>query len=255
MDALTITAAAGMRTRLESLDLVSNNLANASTPGYKADRESYSTYTSPDAASPAWPDEGGEDPGSRLSRSPLIESNWIDMRAGQLQRTGRAEDIAVEGGGFLVVDGPEGPLLSRGGNLRVASDGKLVTREGFEVQTVEPRRIRAQPNAAVEVQPDGTVTQGGESLGRIRLVELPSGTSGTKRAGAYFQLESTSLQAAKPGTGQFRQGYTEESNVNPAESATRLIQILRQFEGLQRALQLGGEMSRKSVEEVARVAP
>jgi flagellar basal body rod protein FlgG len=52
-----------------------------------------------------------------------------------------------------------------------------------------------------------------------------------------------------------RQGFLEESNVNPAESATRLIEILRQFEGLQRAIQIGGEMSRKSVEEVARVSP
>ena len=79
MDPLTITAASGLRSRMDALDLLSNNLANTSTAGYKADRESYNLYMSAEAAEEA----------TGLSvRSPLVERQWIDFSQGSLQSTG-----------------------------------------------------------------------------------------------------------------------------------------------------------------------
>ena len=94
MDPLTAIAASGLRARMESLDMLANNIANASTGGYKADREFYNLYTSPEAA--------GDD---SLSTMPLIERPWVDHSQGILHTTGNALDVAISGKGFFAVDG------------------------------------------------------------------------------------------------------------------------------------------------------
>jgi flagellar basal body rod protein FlgG len=248
MDPLTAAAAAGMRSRLESLDLLANNLANASTPGFKADRERYTLYQSAAALAgdrPAWPPP----------QLPLIENNWIDWRQGVLERTGNPLDLALEGRGFFVVEGPSGPLLTRNGSFRLSPDGRLVNAEGYAAVADGGGRIQAKPNLPVEVDPEGVVRQQGEILGRLRLVDLPDGANAVKRAGLYFSLDLPALSALPTARGAVRQSHIEQSNVGPAQSAVRLVEILRQFESLQRAVQIGSEMGRRAVEEVARVTP
>src|SRR5690242_18395190 len=106
MDSLTALAASGLRARMESLDLLANNVANASTGGYKADREFYSLY-----AGSAEENEG--DP----STMPVIERPWTDHAQGTLQRTGNPLDLALDGKGFFAVDGPSGRLFTRNGSF------------------------------------------------------------------------------------------------------------------------------------------
>ncbi|MGC4051681.1 MAG: flagellar hook-basal body complex protein [Paludibaculum sp.] len=121
MDPLTTTAAAGMRSRLEALDLLSNNLANVSTPGFKADREAYSLYMSEESQYAA--DAGGIPQVS----APVIETNRTDYSQGLLTSTGNGTDLALSGAGFFQVDGPNGTLLTRNGRFQVTRDGRLTT--------------------------------------------------------------------------------------------------------------------------------
>src|SRR6516162_1369593 len=95
MDPMTAVAASGLRARMESLDLLANNIANASTGGYKADREFYSLYAAPETA--------GNDPSSTM---PLIERPWVDHTQGVLRTTGNPLDVALSGKGFFAVNGP-----------------------------------------------------------------------------------------------------------------------------------------------------
>src|SRR6516225_2833133 len=101
MDPMTAIAASGLRARMESLDLLANNVANASTGGFKADREFYSLYAAPESA-PVDPDPA--------TTMPVIESHWTDHAQGVLQPTGNALDVALSGKGFFTVNGPTGPL-------------------------------------------------------------------------------------------------------------------------------------------------
>jgi flagellar basal-body rod protein FlgF len=242
MDSLTITAAAGLRSRIESFELLANNMANASTAGYKADRESYQLYQS-EEASPE---------GARL---PLVEKTWVDFSQGTLESTGNAKHVAIDGDGFLAAEGPRGPLLTRGGQLEVKPDGRVVTKEGYELMTVEPRRIRANPSLPLEVNAEGAVSQNGALLGRLKVVAAQRDAGLAKLPGGYFALDSQQLAKLPAAKGQVRQGFLEGSNANPAESAVRMVSLLRQFESLQKAIQLGAEMNRKVVEDVARVQP
>src|ERR1041385_5684143 len=106
MDSLTATAASGLRSRMESLELLANNVANATTGGYKADREFFSLYLAPDA-------QDSEPP----TTMPVIERPWIDLSQGVLQSTGNSLDVALSGTGFFSVAGPAGPLYTRNGSF------------------------------------------------------------------------------------------------------------------------------------------
>ncbi len=244
MDPLTTAAASGLRSRMEALDLLSNNLANTSTPGYKADRESYSLYMSAEAAAEAT---------GRSVRSPLVERQWIDLSQGSLQSTGNANDLAINGKGFFLVEGAQGTLLTRGGPISINKEGKLTTREGYEFVTVEPRRIRADALQPIEVDSAGMVRQAGQTLGQLKLVEASDPTEFSRREGVYMALDTRQAGQLKGATAEVKQGHLEASNIGPAEAAVRLVNILRQFETLQKAIQIGGEMNRRAVEEVAKV--
>jgi flagellar basal-body rod protein FlgF len=248
MDPLTITAAAGLRSRIEALDLLANNMANLSTAGYKADRESYNTYRS-EAALEGW--MSGTGPVQPLS--PVVERQWVDLSQGALTMTGNPSDVAISGMGFLVADGPSGPVLTRGGEVRVGKDGRLTTREGYELHTIEPQRIKADPLLPLQVGPDGSVRQRDMHLGRLKIVDVPEPEALFRRQGAYFHLDADQVKTLVPAGAELRQGALEAANLGSAEAAVRLVHVLRQFEVLQKAMQIGGEMNRRAVEEVARI--
>ncbi len=249
MDALTSVAAAGMRARLEALDLVANNLANAATPGFKADWEVYSLYLGEDSRLAALSGAGFEQ-----AVAPVLERHRTDPKQGVLVESSNPGDLALSGEGYLLLESPDGLLLTRAGRIRVAPDGRLVSPEGHEFVTVEPRRIRADPARPVVVDKDGQVWQDGAPLGRLRVVEANL-DSAARREGLYFLLDKSSAPSLKPARAELHQGKVEASNVSPAGAGVRLIQVLRQFEALQKAVQLGGEMSRRAVEDVAKVTP
>src|SRR5437899_2614825 len=102
MDNLSIAAVSGLRSRMNSLDLLANNLANSATSGYKNDREYYGTYASDAARNSV---DGGT--GTTL---PVVERQWTDFAPGVLQTTGNPLDIALPNKGFFTLNGPSGPL-------------------------------------------------------------------------------------------------------------------------------------------------
>jgi flagellar basal-body rod protein FlgF len=243
MDPISIAAASGLRSRMESLDLLANNLANVATSGYKADREFYSLYMSQEAAA-----DGGQ------TTLPVIERHWTDFAQGLLQPTGNPLDLALSGRGFFCVDGPSGPLYTRNGTFQVAAGGVLKSSEGYPLRGVDGKPIQVLPEKPIEVTPEGIVRQNGQDVGRLGIVDVPDTSSLVKQGNSYY-LESAA-RTAKPATmAQVQQGKVENSNVGAAESAVRLVSLMRQFEMLQKAVSLAGEASRKAIEEVARVNP
>ena len=248
MDPLTIAAAAGMRARLESLSLVANNLSNTSAPGFKADRERFSLYLSEETKSAQQDGAGVAQP-----FLPVVESNWTDTSQGELHDTGNMNDIALSGKGFFQTIGPDGPLFTRDGRFAVTSAGKLVTPGGLEFASESGQPFQLDPALSVSVDADGTGRQQGIEAGRLKVVDWSAATPSAKKTGGYFQLDPRSLNELQPSTAQLRQGYQEQSNLGPAEGSVRLIEIMRQFEALNKAAQIGGDMNRYAVEDVAKV--
>jgi len=245
MDAITAAAASGIRARIESLDMLANNLANASAAGFKADEESYGLYVSPEAA------ESPE--GTSPAILPVIESRWTDFAQGALLATGGSLDLALNGKGFFVASTQSGPLYTRGGSLRFSETGQLETQEGYALQGTDGKPITLDSSKSIEVLADGTVLQDSQQISRIAVVDFKDPSVLTKRGANYFR--GSSLAPAAAALTQVRQGHLEASNSDSAHSASRLVTILRQFEALQKAMAIGADMNRRAVEEVAKVGP
>jgi flagellar basal-body rod protein FlgF len=227
---------------MESLDLLANNVANASTGGYKADREFYSLYAAPEA--------GDSD---SLSTMPVIEKPWTDFSQGIVQPTGNPLDLALSGRGFFVVQSPGGPLYTRNGNFQLGVDGELVTADGYPVQGLGGTALTCNGSQPVEISNDGTVIQDGTVIGQLEVVDFTSAAALSKQGSNNFRLSDPTVQPSPAGAVAVLQGKLEASNSGPAESAVRLVSILRQFEMLQKAMTLGSDMSKQAIEQVAKV--
>jgi flagellar basal-body rod protein FlgF len=244
MDALTIAAASGLRSRMESLDLLANNLANSATAGYKRDQEFYGLFSSDEATG------AGDGPASTL---PVIQRQWTDFSPGVLQVTGNPMDVALSGDGFFAVNGPNGPLYTRNGNLKVLPSGNLATADGYALRNTDGKTLQVASNKPIEILPDGTVQQDGQSLGQIAVVNFQSTTSLTKVGSTCFQNSDPKNPPAPAANVAVQQGKLEGSNVPVAEAAMRLVGVMRQFEMLQKAIGVSSEMDTKTIQEVARV--
>jgi flagellar basal-body rod protein FlgF len=227
---------------MESLELLANNVANTSTGGYKADREFYSLYEAAESQ--------GSDPGSTM---PVIERPWVDFSQGIARPTGLPLDVALSGKGFFSVSGPNGPLYTRNGSFHLATDGKLVTADGYPVLGVRAASLTLQHERPVEISNDGTIQQDGTVIGQLQITDFTSTAGITKHGSNYFRIAAPAVQSATPSQTKVEQGALESSNTGSAEAAVRLISVMRQFEMLQKAVSIGAEMNRRASEEVAKI--
>ena len=242
MDGISISAASGMQARLQSLEMLANNLANIETGGYKADREFYSLYTGEDASSD--PQTGD------VSTLPVIESQWIDQAQGVLRQTSNPLDFAIDGDGMFAVQTPAGVRYTRNGAFRLSRTGALTMGDGNPLRAVGGGQILTQSGLPIQVLPDGTVQQAGQTVGQLELASFDP--RALAKAGLNY-FEPVPGATAKPATGSVLQGKAEQSNVGTAESSIRLVALMRQFEMLQKAMNLGNELNQRAIEEVARV--
>jgi flagellar basal-body rod protein FlgF len=243
MDQISVLAASGMRARMESLDLVANNVANASTGGYKGDAEFYTVFAS---------EAANEDALDAPAAAPMVERQWTDFAQGLLEPTNNPLDLGLSGKGFFVVQGPSGPLYTRNGNFHVATDGTLVTADGYSLMGQTGQPLTADLTQPVVVTPDGSIRQNGQLLGQLQLVNFLDPSVLVKQGNNYFR--STSSQGPVEATdAQVYQGKLEASNVSAAQGAMRLVSVTRQFEMMQKTIMISNEMSSKAISEVAKV--
>jgi flagellar basal body rod protein FlgG len=245
MDNLSIAAVSGLRSRMISLDLLANNLANAATGGYKSDREYYGLYAADQATNNV---DGGV--GTTL---PTIERQWTDFSPGVLQATGNPLDIALPGEGFFTLKGPAGPLYTRNGSLRVLPSGELGSNDGYPIQSAGGGTILVSPGKNIAIAPDGTVQQDGQKVGQIGVVNFKSTDSLQKVGNTNFRNTDPSAAADPVSNPGILQENLEGSNVPVADAAMRLVGVMRQFEMLQKAIGISNDMDTKSIQEVARV--
>jgi len=243
MDQISALAASGLRARMQSLDLVANNIANSATSGYKGDSEFYTLFTSEAA------NEDAQNPPSTL---PMIERPWTDFSQGLLEPTNNQTDLGLSGKAFFVVQGPSGPLYTRNGSFQMSPGGMLVTPEGYPVLQEGGASFQVDHTQPLEVSLDGSVKQRGQSLGQLQLVDFEDTSILAKQGSNYFRNAGSRPPISASGV-QVYQGKVEASNVGAAQGAVRLVTLMRQFEMMQKAISISNDMGRQSIEEVAKV--
>ena len=244
MDQISILAASAMRSSMQSLDLLANNMANASTSGYKGDSEFHTVYTSEAAA-----EDGTELPVTL----PMIQRRWTDFAQGLLEPTNNPMDFGLSGKGFFVVQGPSGPLYTRNGNFRMAPSGAVTTSDGYPVLGQDGKPLKAtDPGQPLLVSKAGGITQNGQPIGQVHLVDFKESSALSKQGNNYYQ--NVSGQAPVDATeAEVYQGKVEASNVSAAHGAVRLVNVTRQFEMMQKAISIANDMNKEAIEQVAKV--
>lgn len=230
MDRMIYTAMTGANAAQYRQQLLSNNLANASTPGFRAELATFR----------AVPVRGD----GTTSRVFALEATAGHSDApGPVTNTGRNLDVAVRGGSYLSVQGLDGTeAYTRTGALEVNPEGTLVSAQGLPVLS-DGGPLTVPPGAQVDIGEDGTVTarvpgQPGQALGRLKLV-TPDDENRLRRGedGLFRPVQGDTLNA--DATARVQSGALEGSNVNPIEAMVGMIAVARQFEVQMRMLQNG----------------
>ncbi|WKE66711.1 flagellar basal-body rod protein FlgF [Gallaecimonas kandeliae] len=225
MDRLLYLAMSGANQDMNSLTARANNLANATTTGFKADFAQARAMQAYGEGLPTRVFAMSERPGQRFE-------------AGPLQTTDRALDVAVAGDGWLAVQGAKGTEgYTRAGNLKLSETGLLETAKGELVLgdnnapiavPLPYNKLEIGGDGTVSVLPQGAPSNAMEVVGRIKLVNPDVRNLDKGEDGLFRQKDGTQAQA--DANVRLVQGALEGSNVNPVEEMTALIDLQRQFE-------------------------
>jgi len=228
---------------MESLDMLANNIANTETGGYKTDREFYSLYTSSDAVVP------GSDGPATL---PVIERNYTDYSQGSMRMTSNPLDLGIQGKGFFAVDSPSGVAYTRNGSFHLTAAGKMVNADGYTVRSASGKPINLDASLPVEVAADGTISQSGQTGGKLAVLDFPNRDDLVKQGNTLFRAADPKATPVTS-SAEVQQGRLESSNVGNSEGVVRLVSVMRQFDMLQKAIHIGREMNRKVIDDVAKI--
>jgi len=227
------SAAAGMQAQQQQLDAISNDLANLSTSGYKAERVAFNDllYNPVKLA-------GTNTTGGAGASATLIGRSEAQ---GTLQETGDPLDLAIEGPGYFQVTQPNGKLaLTRNGSFSVDAQGSIVDSEGNRLSPP----IKLPPGVSptnLAIAPDGTVFAGTKTLGQIKLVTVTSPEHMLSDGGSLFSPTAQS-GAPHPASGRIHQGALEGSNVNMASTMAQMVSTQRNFQLESTAIQTASQM-------------
>jgi flagellar basal-body rod protein FlgF len=239
VDRLIYLAMSGAKASLQRQDVLANNLANASTTGFRAELQAFR----------AVPVRGD----GATTRVYALESTvGYDAGSGAVQATGRPLDVALRGNAWLAVQGLDGTeAYTRAGALEVSAEGQLVTPSGLPVMG-DGGPLTVPANAVVEVASDGTITakvgnQRPQQAGRLKLVTpeapLTRGTDG------LFRAADGDLPA--DATARLQSGALEGSNVSPVETMVAMIAASRQFEQQMKMLQSADQKEQSATKLLA----
>jgi len=245
MDSGYYAAMTGLVARTQALDTAASNLANAQTPGYRAEREYFrSVLMGPDAAN------------SQLGRTVndygLLGGDRLSLAQGALQQTGNPLDLAIEGQGFFAVQTANGLRYTRDGSFERAQSGQLVTQADEPVLSTQGKPI-AIPPGPVTIGANGVVSVAGGVVDTVGVFTFPAGTQltpeGTNR---YVAPQGAKPVLAKDSS--VHQGALEAANEDVVQGSLDLIVMQRQAEMMQRALTVfHTEFNKFATEDLPRV--
>ncbi|HHV62007.1 MAG TPA: flagellar basal-body rod protein FlgF [Firmicutes bacterium] len=280
------SATSGMVARSHWQDIIANNLANVTTPGFKRDLPVFVSFPEM-LLNRIIPDRGSmldavrkSAPIGRAGVGTVIAETATNFEEGPVIETGNKLDLALVGDGFFAVATPAGERYTRNGSFCLNDQGEIVTLDGYRVLGEDGRPILVtggmevagsagnaanrginpggkpggslSSNSELTVREDGTVLVGATVVGRLRLVDFANRAALVK--------EGYNLFAAGPGAGPFspsqvaiRQGFLEMPNVTPVKELVSMITCLRAYETNQKAIAFIDETLDRAVNEIGRV--
>jgi flagellar basal-body rod protein FlgF len=241
MDITTSLAASRIIAQQRAADITANNIANANTPGFRAERVQFSDWIDrqPGTASV---------PGSGSVTYTQDRATYRESQPGAISHTGNPFDLALSGDGYFTVSTKNGPRLTRDGRFSPMPDGTLADSSGNPVLDVSGKPIQiATTDTQVTIAGDGTVTTENGQVGKIGVVQ-PADMMKVRAEGANnFIADGPTSPVAAPA---IVQGALEGSNVQPVMEVTRMMNDLRQFQLVTQLVQAEGDRQKKMIDKI-----
>jgi flagellar basal-body rod protein FlgF len=220
---------------MREMGVVANNIANASTTGFRREGVVFSEYVA----------ALGQDPSLSMAHA---SGRHVDLTQATLTQTGGSFDFAIQGEGFFLVETPQGERLTRAGSFTPNGEGELVTPDGYRLLDAGGGPIFVPPGAKVALAEDGTLSADGEPLAQVGLWRPIDPLALRHQAGTLF--DGGELEPVEAGT--VLQGVLEESNVQPVSEIARMIEVQRAYELGQKFLDAEDERVRGVIQALGR---
>jgi flagellar basal-body rod protein FlgG len=254
-------AVCGFRCQESRMEILSNNLANASTSGFKEDRPSFEGVH-PGTMS-AMTIETSEDQRrfvlhQKMNMSyPSLSEVKVDFSTGEMRYSGNQLDVTIRGQGFFVVDTPQGELYTRMGNFALNDKDELITKEGYTLKREGKEKEQEKPikieGTDITIDKDGTIHVDGNETGRLRVVDFKEYENLSKIGENLYAYhgDEDAIQAAE--RYEVNQYYRELPNVKVISEMVKIIDIARICETYQKVIQSLDEIDARATREVGAV--
>lgn len=253
------TAASGMIAQQRRQDMLTNNLANASTPGHKADQASLRTFPNMLIANLS---QTYETSSNELATGVYLQETVPNFFQGSLLETRNNTDVALIDGNLpenstlmFAVQTGEGMRYTRNGNFTLDNEGRLVTRQGMPVLDVNGNQIFLQ-SENFQMLTDGTILENNVQVAQLNVVFVENANNLVKEGNGLFRHEGAAPASAvgMPNVNyQLQQGFVERSNVDLQQTMTEMLNTYRTFEANQKVLQVYDQSLDKAVNQVGRI--
>jgi flagellar basal-body rod protein FlgF len=231
------------------MDVIATNLANVSTPAFKAERILFSELVAGKAPYP-----GTTTGATRPGLSFVKELGMLrDTADGGMTQTGNTLDLAISGSGYFAVETPSGTRYTRQGAFRLDQDGRIVTADGYPLLDAQNRPISIRPGETrIEISAKGAVTTESGEVGRLQIAQFED-EQALRKVGAGLYETDQELDPANPTT-EIRQGMIESSNVKAVTEVTSMIEIMRRYQSAQKIIDSEHDLQRRAIERLSRVS-
>ncbi len=251
MDSGLYAAYTGLMARTQALDTAANNLANAGTNGFRAERD-YFRGVLVDGLRPDSPADSQV--GRTVNDFGILGGNTLDLGQGNLASTGNPLDLAIQGDGFFAVQTPNGTRYTRDGAFTRSSTGILQTRAGEPVLDAKQQPITI-PTGTIRISPDGSVSvatpEGSAIVGQVGIFDFANRNALTAEGTNRFTVNG---EKPLPATGAIEQGALEGANQDAVHGTMQLVLVQRQAEMMQKALSVfNNDFDKTAAEELPRV--
>lgn len=218
-----------MDSRLKTVDIIANNLANAQTTGFKSDF------------------------GQVLKMTGNVDvKTSSDLSQGDMMATHNDLDAAIAGEGFFAVETPGGVRYTRAGNFAVSESGDLTTKDGAKVLSSSGSPINVSGGSA-SIQNGGSVTVNGTEVATLRVVTFRDPQLLKKEGAQRFQWTGATEDVLDVPEPNVKAGHLEQSNTNATEEMVHLMTAYRDFEAMQRAMKTFSEMNSRLIQEMGKL--
>ena len=243
-------SAAGAMAYEKRMQVISNNLANINTSGFKKDKGHFLIIDSPDSIKE---DLEKKSISTGKQQPPLwLQFETItDFSAGPMKHTGNPFDLALEGDGFFCIKTEQGTQYTRNGNFSLDQDGMLVTMDGLPVLG-EGGPINIEGDTFT-VGVEGNISVDGNLVDTIKIVGFEKPDALEKTENSLFAIADKNEVESKAENTGVSQGFIELSNVNAIRMMTEMIEVLRGYESYQKAIKTADETTAKAINDVGRV--